>query len=77
MPPKPKSTKKDTSVAGKKRKAAEKEKEKKKTAPAANKKMKKAPLASGMVLVEKRPYRAHGYAPMDTRRTSRTLQLLN
>ena len=59
-----KSTKKDTSVqVGKKRKAAEKEKEKKKTAPAANKKMKKAPLESGMVLVENRPYRAHGYAP--------------
>lgn len=65
MPPKPKSTKKDTSVGGKKRKAAEKAKEKKKTAPAA-KKMKKAPLASGMVLVEKRPYRAHGYKPTKT-----------
>ena len=67
MPPKPKpKPKKDTSVAGKKRKAAEKEKDKKKTAPAANKKMKKAPLASGMVLVEKRPYRAHGYKPTKT-----------
>ena len=53
----------DTSVAGKKRKAAEKEKDKKKTAPAAKKMKKEASLAPGMVLVEKRPYRAHGYAP--------------
>ena len=36
---------------------------KKKTAPAAKKMKKEASLASGMVLVEKRPYLAHGYAP--------------